>query len=679
MHRLSRPLRLLCALTLLAATLAACADEAPPAAPLSLSPSRTPRPAASAPTAARTPPTPAKPASAMADWTIMVYLDGDNDLETSAIDDFAEMATVGSSDRVQILVQFDRIRSDEDWDDTSNDNWGGTRRFRVAKGTTPTKGHMLDDIGEQNMGDPQALVDFATWGVRRYPARRYGLIFWDHGASWPGIASDDSSDGDMLTLPELAQALKTVRDQTGGTTFDLLGFDACLMGQVDVLEAVAPFGKVAIGSADLEPGEGWAWNKWLADLKRDPAQDAAALAPSIIKSFMASYKGEDDSVTLAAFDLGKVAALSQHLDALSQAMIAEMPRAYTAIGAARAAAIEYASGDKDISAIDLGSFTRALLNEHPPQTIARAATELDAALASARLYQGSGSDQANTTGISLYFPTLARRYDKAYADDSPLSGRTTWDEFLQAFYGAGKGRRRSDVSRLTLSAPVASLAQPTTLSATVAGADTASVSYFIGQPDAASPGTLRLLLLDYLYPPGSAPGSADTAWPAEPTAANLAWHSDVWYLSNGSERVLAPFEPTDYGADRYSVAGTYRATRKSRPMTVSLEFAVRDGAGQLLHIWSFDKGSGDTVRPRELKPRAGGRFTPSFSTLTASESNADATEGERDGDEIVFGHDPLVAELGAAPAGDYVVGLLVENHAGAISDQYADVTVDERR
>jgi hypothetical protein len=673
MYSTVRHLRLFCAFALLATVLAACDDAAPAARPPARPATRTPaaRPATRTPVPAGQ--------KGMADWTILVYLDGDNDLESSAIDDFAEMASVGSSERVQILVQLDRIRSDEDWDDASNDNWGGTRRFRVTKGATPTKGHQADDIGEQNMGDPETLADFAAWGVGAYPARRYALIFWDHGASWPGIASDDTSDGDMLTLPELSAALEDVRDRTGGTTFDLLGFDACLMGQIDVLATVAPFGKVAIGSADLEPGEGWAWNKWLADLKRSPTQDAAAIAPSIIKSFMAFYKGEDDTVTLSAFDLTKASDLATRLDGLAKAMIAEMPRAYKAIGSARSQALEYAAGDKDISAIDLGSFTRALLEERPPQRVAAAARELDAALADARLFQGAGSDHANSTGISLYFPKLARGYDKSYADESPMSGSTTWDDFLQAFYRAGKGRSRSDVSKLTLAAPLGSGADPVTLSATVAGDDTGSVSYFIGQFDADDPDTLQLLQLDYLYPPNFLHDGSAPAWPAEPTEARLIWGRDLWHLSNGSEGVLAPFEPADYGADRYSVAGTYRATSKSRPIEVTLEFEVQGDEATLAHIWSFDKGSGDTVRPREIKPRAGARFTPSFATLTVRDGQEEVSEGERDGDEIVFGREPLTAQREAAPDGDYVVGLLVENHAGEISDQYADVTVGGTR
>ena len=41
---------------------------------------------------------------ALADWTWMVYLAGDNNLEGAAVDDLNEMQQVGSSDRLNVVV-----------------------------------------------------------------------------------------------------------------------------------------------------------------------------------------------------------------------------------------------------------------------------------------------------------------------------------------------------------------------------------------------------------------------------------------------------------------------------------------------------------------------------------------------------------------------------------------------
>jgi Clostripain family len=664
---------------MLAGSLSGCVDDTAPSGsqPTRVRPTAIPT---RVPTDTPATPKPQKPtsstsASAKDDWTVLVYLDGDNDLESDAIDDFGEMASVGSTDAVNIIVQFDRISSDEDWDASSYGDWSGVKRFRIERRKKPVASNQIADLGERNMGSPRTLADFVTWGIKTYPAQHYALIFWDHGASWPGVASDDSSDGDMLTLPELAEALTDAQQRTGVKKLDLIGFDACLMGQIDVLRTVAPFGDVAIGSADLEPGEGWAWNAWLNDLARAPQIDAAALAPHIIRSFAAFYKKDGDpSVTLAAFDLNKIDQLTSQLDTLAGAMIDTMPASYAAIGKARAHAAEYASGDTDISAIDLGYFADSLVANGASQPVARAARALSKTIDAARIAQGNGADHANSTGISIYFPWKKKHYDSSYAQSSPLTKATRWDEFLQVFY---KGNRRSNVrasaSTLTLSHPTASADKPMTLTATVAGDDTAYVSYFVGAIDPADPHTIQVQTLDYIYPPGATLHGDIPSW-HDGDAVRLAWKASSWYLSNGADVVLAPFAPVDYGSSIYSVDGTYTARKTGKRTPVSIEFAVTQGRGTLQHIWAFDKGGGDNPRPRELKPRAGDTFTPDLLSYTA---NADDFEEQTQGGApLTFGAEPLFAFTGDAPGGEYVIGLMVENIAGDISDQYADVSLE---
>ena len=41
-------------------------------------------------------------------WTVLVYQEGDNDLEDALIKDFNEMERVGSDDNINIVVQLDR-------------------------------------------------------------------------------------------------------------------------------------------------------------------------------------------------------------------------------------------------------------------------------------------------------------------------------------------------------------------------------------------------------------------------------------------------------------------------------------------------------------------------------------------------------------------------------------------
>jgi len=109
------------------------------------------------------------------DWTVMIYMAGDNDLDdtkdrkSEAIKDLKLIKKIGSTERVSILAQLDRADSKE------------TLRFYLRQG-----GHHTDDIvrkfGETNTGDPCVMVDFLDWGMRRHQARNYLVILWGHGA-----------------------------------------------------------------------------------------------------------------------------------------------------------------------------------------------------------------------------------------------------------------------------------------------------------------------------------------------------------------------------------------------------------------------------------------------------------------------------------------------------------------
>jgi hypothetical protein len=131
---------------------------------------------------------PAAPAQAQrspASWTVLVYLDADNNLEREAIDDFLEMAAIGSSAAINVVVQFDRVPGY----DSRYGDWTGTLRFRVTQGMTPQPASAIADLGEVNMGHPQTLSDFVSWGRATYPAQRTALVIWNHGDGWRTLSS----------------------------------------------------------------------------------------------------------------------------------------------------------------------------------------------------------------------------------------------------------------------------------------------------------------------------------------------------------------------------------------------------------------------------------------------------------------------------------------------------------
>jgi hypothetical protein len=224
---------------------------------------------------------------AIKNWTIMVYLAGDNDLDEDGARDIAEMAKVGSSKDVNIIAQFDRAGED------------GTRRFYITEGGGYPK-DSIENLGETNTGDPKVLLNFLTWGIKEYPAQHYMAVLWNHGSGWnedevyekaikfspekrklsPSIkrnfrergikkaffsttveeilknpASDrailyDDASKDFLDNMEMKKVLTEAAMLLPDRQFDILGFDACLMNTLEVAFQLKDTAKMIVGSED---------------------------------------------------------------------------------------------------------------------------------------------------------------------------------------------------------------------------------------------------------------------------------------------------------------------------------------------------------------------------------------------------------------------------------------------
>jgi len=193
-------------------------------------------------------------------WLVMLYQDADDKvLEQDIFIDLNEAEKVGSSDRVHIVAQVDRYRGGFE----GNGSWSDTHRYYVTQDDDLNTVHSdeVANLGEVNMADGQTLVDFITWAVQTYPAKKHALILSDHGMGWPGGWSDASGGGsvdrnipmavalgDEIYMMELDQSLEQALTQTGLEKLELIGMDACLMSHLEVLSALAPHGRYAVTS-----------------------------------------------------------------------------------------------------------------------------------------------------------------------------------------------------------------------------------------------------------------------------------------------------------------------------------------------------------------------------------------------------------------------------------------------
>ena len=379
------------------------------------------------------------------DWTIMVFLNGDNDLEGSAIRDLNEMEQAGSTENVKIIVQFDRSEGWWDngqfYDDTSNGNWQSAKRYLVTQDTDldSINSTEIQDLGEVDMGDPDCLRDFATWGIANYPANHYALIIWDHGSGWKlakrfltpiKAISSDWESGNRISMDELRTALADIVT-TSSTNIDIIGLDACLMAMLEVDYQIMDYGSIRVGSEETEPGDGWEYNTTLTALINNSSMTPFELASQIVDDYAARYGTLGDE-TQSAIDITQLSPVISRLNSFASSLIINLDTYRNEIIQCRNRSQEY----DDPTYIDLFDFVNEINNTIP--TIQEEAQLLLGVLDNCRVREYHGQGRPGSHGMSIYFPTSSAMYLSRYETDIRLPGDTQWDEFLNAYY-AGSG------------------------------------------------------------------------------------------------------------------------------------------------------------------------------------------------------------------------------------------------
>ena len=378
-----------------------------------------------------------------AEWTILVYLDADNNLHYAGLDDLAEMQQVGSNANVNVVVQWDGYAG-------YGDGNGGTARYYIR----PGQRQLVQDLGELNMGSPQTLIDFVKWGMDTYPASHYAVVLWNHGDGWrsrsrsrapqssggsgayppyKAVAWDDSNGSDALYMNEVRSALAQIQTQRQAP--ELLGFDACLMAMAEVAYEIQPYASVMVASEESEPNEGWPYHTILQDLTATPTMSAAELGGSIVNRY-GQFFASQTNCTLSAIDLTKVSGVAAALDTFADAMMSGWD---PQIESARSQTQTFLSprpgsfGEFDDNA-DLYHFAD-LVSVSAPQ-LASAANGVKAALQAAVIQEWHNMELAGANGLAVYFPSAKPLlwpgdYTAATIE---FPGLTQWDEFLTLYF-----------------------------------------------------------------------------------------------------------------------------------------------------------------------------------------------------------------------------------------------------
>ena len=400
--------------------------------------------------------------STPAQWTWLVYMAGDNNLQGAGSADLAEMKRIGSTADVNVVVQFDTEANK-------------TTRYRVEK----NKLKVLQQMPGVNCGDPKVLTSFLKWGIKAFPAQRYLVDVWNHGGGWENLPADfdyngirslkpskanrrlrmrraifkttvkaihkrpaaaraiaiDCGSHDYLDNQELRKAIAAA--MPGGKKFDVVACDACLMNMLEVAYEMKDTATVMVGSEETEPGDGWPYAAILKALVAKPSMTPADLSKIVVAEYGKYFTKAKTPATQSALALDRIAPIAAAVNALASALLADVHAVAGTVTLARDRAQKYEYPEY----IDLGDFAAQLAQRLPNNSAVRSAaaaiaSALDTASATGFVIANTttGASVAKSTGVSIYFPH-EEDYSPDYSD-LLFSKQGQWKALLQAIFKA---------------------------------------------------------------------------------------------------------------------------------------------------------------------------------------------------------------------------------------------------
>jgi len=692
-----------------------------------------------------TPPVPAT--SGNETWTVMLYQDADDQvLEQDIYLDLNEAERVGSSKNVNIVAQIDRYRGAFQGDG----DWTSARRYYVTQDNdlNHVNSQMVQDLGEVDMSTATTLVDFVKWAAQNFPASHYVLILSDHGMGWPGAltdpvpgGSDDSGIpitarlGKTFYLMELDQALQQAREQSGITMFDIIGLDACLMSQIEVMAALEPYADYAVASEEVEPSIGWAYASFLGSLVTNPDMSAEDLSRLMVQSYVVDDQrildpaaradfmrggspmgGFFDTPSVSADELSAQISRDATLSAIDLTALPDLMQSFNTfsyqlqnedqqlVAQARQYAQSYTSlfgREVPPSYIDLGHFALLMQANTADDRTKQAVDSVISSLHKAVLLEKHGASRKGSTGLAVYFPN-STLYSSPIAGPQSYTGvarrfaeESLWDDFLAFHYldrnfdvtaaqpyapSGSYSTRAPGAGQITLSNIRASSSegapnQPVQLSVDVAGTNIGYIQLFVGYFDA-SANSLNVTDTDYLESPETrqVSGVYYPNWPQGGFTMNFTWDVTVFGISDGTQNAVALLQPVQYGATAEDAEYSVEGLYTFKESGEQRYAQLHLQNEKLTRVVGFT-GDTDTGAPHEITPAAGDTFTIYDKWMDVDANGKVTGTAKQQGITLTFGSEPFKWVQLYAAAGDYVVGFIAEDLDGNQYPIYTQITV----
>ena len=353
--------------------------------------------------------------------TIMVYMCG-TDLESRsgmATSDLQEMAKATIGSNVNLLVYTGGCKQ---WKNNVVSN-RVNQIYKIENGKMQT---LVKDDGNASLTKPSTLSNYIKYCTKNYPANRYELILWDHGGgSLSGYGYDEKNAmSGSMTLKGINEALAAA-----GTTFDFIGFDACLMATLETALMLDKYTDYLIASEETEHGVGWYYTNWLTALSQNTSMPTVEIGKNIVDDFVSvcNQRCNGQKTTLSVIDIAELSKTvpNDFKDFSASTSKLLKNNGYKTVSDARSNAREFAVSTK-IDQIDLVHLAYNLGTAE--------GKKLAESILGAVKYNKTSPNMTNAYGLSIYFPyKRTSKVDSAVATYEAIGVDSEYSRCIQNF------------------------------------------------------------------------------------------------------------------------------------------------------------------------------------------------------------------------------------------------------
>jgi hypothetical protein len=279
------------------------------------------------------------------EWTVLIYLAGDNNLSEECVFALKEMKKVGTRDPGKIDPYFNLYI---EFDPAGRGNT--TRRFAITtpggdgqlpRDEDPRPSSSVAPRGETPTSK-ETIVKFLIDGIKKFPARHYMVILSGHAAGVDEgfLLRDEERPLSLIPTALSMEELKAIfmdsnlQSALGSEKIDILGLDACMMSVTEVCYQLRESAALKvldyfIGSEGFSLNAGWPYAENSRNLRGPedlaPEDLAKEIAGAYINFYQDYFLG-GLSVDLSIIRIGAIKTLKDKIQVLATELYNLLPK-----------------------------------------------------------------------------------------------------------------------------------------------------------------------------------------------------------------------------------------------------------------------------------------------------------------------------------------------------------------